>query len=261
MIDKSTLGGILVAAAGVVVGLFLDGGSVRQIIQPTAALIVFGGTLGAIMVQYPLQTLRQAMVGLRQVFLEPVAPTRAAVEVLMGYAQKARRRGLVSLDADLADIKDLFLRKCLTCAVDGMQRAPLRELMEIDLLNEEEKDEGAARVLESAGGFAPTIGIIGAVLGLIQVMQRLDNISEVGKGIAVAFVATLYGVGSANLLFLPMAGKMRIRARQAQLSRELMLEAALSIADGANPRMLRDKLAAHLVEPARSKPVARVAVQ
>ena len=253
-IDKSTLGGILVAAVGVMLGLFLDGGSVRQIIQPTAALIVFGGTFGAVMVQFPLQTLRQAMVSLQQVFLEPRTQTPASVEVLLGYAQKARRRGLVALDADLKDIEDPFLRKCLTCAVDGMQRGPLQELMEIDLTNLEEKEEGAAKVFEAAGGFAPTVGIIGAVLGLIQVMQQLDNIGEVGKGIAVAFVATLYGVGSANLLFLPLAGKMRIRAREAQLAREFMLEAALSIADGSSPRALRDKLTAHLEDTAKPKP-------
>jgi chemotaxis protein MotA len=261
LVDKSTLGGIVVAAAGIVAGLFLDGGSLRQIVQPTAALIVFGGTFGAVMVQFPMQTLRQAFTGLRQVLQEPKAPTAATVEVLLGYAQKARRRGLVSLDADLKDIEDPFLRRCLTCAVDGMQREPLRELMEIELANEEEKEEGAAKVLEAAGGFAPTVGIIGAVLGLIQVMQRLDNIGEVGKGIAVAFVATLYGVGSANLLFLPLAGKMRIRARERQQVRTLMLDAALSIADGSSPRTLRDKLTAHLEDASKLKPSATVSVQ
>jgi chemotaxis protein MotA len=260
-IDRSTLGGILVASVGIVVGLLLDGGSLRQIVQPTAAFIVFGGTLGAVMVQFPLQTLRHALVSLKQVFLEPGAPTPASVEVLLGYANKARRRGLIALDADLKDIEDPFLRKCLTCAVDGMQKEPLRELMQIDLAVEEEKAEGAARVLESAGGFSPTVGILGAVLGLIQVMQRLDNIGEVGKGIAVAFVATLYGVGSANLLFLPLAGKMRIRARETYVQRELMLEAALSIADGTSPRALRDKLTAHLEDFMKPKPVSTVAIQ
>ncbi len=262
-IDKSTLGGLLVVVVGVFAGLMLDGGSVRQIVQPTAALIVFGGTFGAVMIQFPWQTLRQALAALVGVVFESKAPTPASVEVLLGYAQKARRRGLVALDADLKDIEDPFLRKCLTGAVDGMQRGPLRELMEIELANEEEKGEGAARVLEAAGGFAPTVGILGAVLGLIQVMQKLDNIGEVGKGIAVAFVATLYGVGSANLLFLPMAGKMRIRAREAQARREIMLEAALSIADGTSPSALRDKLAAHLEDPSKLKvkPTLAVAVQ
>ncbi len=259
-IDKSTLSGLIVAAAGILIGLFFDGGNLRQIVQPTAALIVFGGTFGAVMIQFPMQTLREAIAGLRGVFFEPKPRTPASVEVLLGYAQKARRRGLVALDADLKDIEDPFLRKCLTCAVDGMQRAPLEELMAIDLANEEDKEDDAAKVFEAAGGFAPTVGIIGAVLGLIQVMQRLDNISEVGKGIAVAFVATLYGVGSANLLFLPLAGKMRIRAREAQLTRELMLEAALSIADGSSPRALRDKLTARLEEAPKAKALA-VAIQ
>lgn len=260
-LDKSTLGGIVVATLGVAAGLVLDGGSIRQVVQPTAALIVFGGTLGAVMVQFPVHTLRQAILGLREVLMEPKPATEASIEVLLGYAQKARRRGLVALDADLEDIEDPFLKKSLTCAVDGMQRGPMRELMEIDLAIAEEREDGAARVLEAAGGFAPTVGIIGAVLGLIQVMQRLDNIGEVGKGIAVAFVATLYGVGSANLFFLPLAGKMRIRAREAQQGRELMLEAALSIADGTSPRVLRDKLTAHLEEPTRLRPGASVTVQ
>ena len=260
-IDKSTVGGILVVVVGVVTGLLLDGGGLRQIVQPTAAFIVFGGTLGAVMIQFPLQTLGQCWVGLRQVFLEPRRPTPASIEVLLGYAQKARRRGLVALDADLKSIEDVFLRKCLTCAVDGMQRDPLRELMEIELANEEEKDDDAACVLESAGGFAPTIGILGAVLGLIQVMQRLDDIGAVGRGIAVAFVATIYGVGSANLLFLPLAGKMRIRAREAHLAREMMLEAALSIADGSSPRALREKLVARLDEHPKAKAPVAMAIQ
>ena len=260
-IDKSTVGGMLVVGVGVVAGLLLDGGGLRQVVQPTAALIVFGGTLGAVMIHFPLQTLRQCWTGLRQVFFEPKGPTPASIEVLLGYAQKARRRGLVALDADLKNIEDLFLRKCLTCAVDGMQRDPLRELMEIELANEEEKDDNAACVLESAGGFAPTIGILGAVLGLIQVMQRLDNIGEVGRGIAVAFVATIYGVGSANLLFLPLAGNMRIRAREAHLAREMMLEAALSIADGSSPRALRDRLVARLDEQPKAKAPIAMAIQ
>ena len=248
MVDKSTVGGILVAAIGVTVGLVLDGGRVTQVLQPTAALIVFGGTLGAVMVQFPVRVLFQALRGLREVFLEPPPPSPEFIERLLGYALKARRRGLIALDSDLAKMDNLFLKKCLTCVVDGMRRNELCELMESDIAQQEERDESLARVLDAAGGFAPTIGIIGAVLGLIQVMQRLDNIGEVGKGIAVAFVATLYGVGSANLLFLPLAGKVRIRAAEARRERVLILDAALSIAEGVSPRALKEKLNSYLGE-------------
>ena len=260
-LDRATLYGMGVAALGIVAGLFLDGGRVAQIVQPTAAFIVFGGTLGAVLIQFPMHTLRQAVAGLRQVFFEPVAPSSDLVDTLLGYAVKARRRGLVSLDADLESIHDPFLRKCLTFAVDGMQRAELQALMEADLAHEEEREESLARVFEAAGGFAPTIGILGAVMGLIQVMQRLDNIGEVGKGIAVAFVATLYGVGSANMLFLPLAGKMRIRAKEAQQVRELMVEAALCIADGVGPRALKDRLSAYLAEAPKTSAHVEVVLQ
>ncbi len=248
-LDRSTWIGIAVAVAGIAAGLMLDGGRMLQILQPTAALVVFGGTLGAVMVQFPMSTLREALGKLKQVFVEPQGPSPVFVEQLLGYALKARRRGLVALDADLPGIEDPFLRRCLTCAVDGMRRPELIELMDIELDLLAEKDETLARVFEAAGGFAPTIGIIGAVLGLIQVMQRLDNISEVGRGIAVAFVATLYGVGSANLLFLPLAGKVRVRAREAQHLRELMLESALAIADGISPRALRQRYDSYLQTP------------
>jgi chemotaxis protein MotA len=234
--------GIAVAATGVAIGLFLDGGKITQILQPTAALIVFGGTLGAVMVQFPMRVLRESAARLHRVLFEPERFSQSFVNELMEYALKARRKGVVSLDSDLGLIEDPFLRKCLTGAVDGMRSHELREMMEIDLACEEQKDESMARIFEAAGGFAPTIGIIGAVLGLIQVMQKLDNIGEVGKGIAVAFVATLYGVGSANLLFLPLAGKVRIRLREQQMLREIILDAALAITDGISPSALRQKL-------------------
>jgi len=148
----------------------------------------------------------------------------------------------VSLDSDLQEITDPFLKKSLMLAVDGTEPDELRKIMEFELNNQAEFEERAPQVFEAAGGFAPTIGIIGAVLGLIQVMQHLDKIDEVGRGIAVAFVATIYGVGSANLLYLPIAGKMKLRIREAQIVREMTLEGVASILEGMNPRMLETKL-------------------
>jgi chemotaxis protein MotA len=167
---------------------------------------------------------------------------------LVQYAQKARREGIVSLDAELAQIEDPFLKKSLTLAVDGTEPEELRKIMELELDNQAEYEEQVPQVFEAAGGFAPTIGIIGAVLGLIQVMQHLDKIDEVGRGIAVAFVATIYGVGSANLLYLPVAGKMKLRIREEQIAREMTLEGVASILEGMNPRMLETKLLGFLVE-------------
>ncbi len=152
------------------------------------------------------------------VFFDSEEDPQKLVGELVVYAQRARREGIVSLDAKLGDIGDPFLRKALMLAVDGTDPQELRKMMELDLDNQMEHSEKVAQVFESAGGFSPTIGIIGAVLGLIQVMQHLQNIDEVGKGIAVAFVATIYGVGSANLLFLPSAGKLKIKSHEKQLS-------------------------------------------
>jgi chemotaxis protein MotA len=168
------------------------------------------------------------------------------VTQLVGYANQARKNGIVSLDAETAKIEEPFLKKSLMLAVDGTEPQELRKIMELELDNIGERDEQVPKVFESAGGFSPTIGIIGAVLGLIQVMQHLQNIDEVGRGIAVAFVATIYGVGAANMFFLPMAGKMKLRMREEQILREMTLEGVISILEGMNPRMLETKLLGYL---------------
>ena len=202
-IDKSTVAGIAIALTGVGVGLLMDGGKLAQVLQPTAALIVFGGTLGAVMVQFPLRIVIQAFVQLKDVFFASEPEPDSLVQNLLRYAYKARREGILSLDAELAKIQDRFLRESLMLAIDGVNATDLRKMMELQLDYEGETQDRIPRVFDAAGGFAPTIGIIGAVLGLIQVMQHLQDIDQVGRGIAVAFVATIYGVGSANLLFLP----------------------------------------------------------
>lgn len=252
-VDKSSVSGITLAVTGIIAGLLLEGGNLGQILQPTAAIIVFGGTIGAVMLQFPLNVVLQAMRRLGSVFLSPRQDPEATILRLVKYAQKARREGIVSLDADLPDIEDPFLHKSLMLAVDGTEPDELRKIMELELNNQSEREEQVPQVFESAGGFAPTIGIIGAVLGLIQVMQHLDKIDEVGRGIAVAFVATIYGVGSANLLYLPVSGKMKIRIREEQIIREMTLEGVASILEGMNPHMLETKLLSYLVD-AESSP-------
>jgi chemotaxis protein MotA len=250
--DKSSIGGVILALGGILAGLLLEGGNLRQIFQPTAAMIVFGGTLGAVLLQFPLPIVMQAIRRLGSVFLNPKQDAEATIRRLVQYAQKARREGIVSLDAELSGIDDAFLLKSLMLAIDGTEPDELRKIMELELDNQAEYEEQVPQVFESAGGFAPTIGIIGAVLGLIQVMQHLDRIDEVGRGIAVAFVATIYGVGSANLLYLPIAGKMKLRIRDEQIAREMTLEGVASILEGMNPHMLETKLLSFLVHAEES---------
>jgi chemotaxis protein MotA len=254
-LDKSTLGGIALALAGIVTGLMLDGGKLAQVLQPTAALIVIGGTIGAVMVQFPLKIVFQALAHLKYVFFNSEPESDSLVQNLLRYAYKARRDGILSLDAELAKIQDPFLKESLMLAIDGVKATDLRKMMELQIDYMGEKEERIPKVFESAGGFAPTIGIIGAILGLIQVMQHLQDINEVGKGIAVAFVATIYGVASANLLFLPWAGKLRIRHRERQIIQEMTLEAVLSIIEEVNPRALELQLRSYMAAPARRHPL------
>lgn len=246
VVDRSTLVGIMIALAGISVGLTLDGGNIAQILQPTAALIVFGGTIGAVMVQFPLRIVIQAVLELRHVFFDSLPEPDSLVRNFLTYALKARKEGILALDSELAGIQDPFLRESLMLAIDGVNADELRRMMELQIDYRCEKEERIPRVFEAAAGYAPTIGIIGAVLGLIQVMQQLQNVSEVGRGIAVAFVATIYGVGSANLLFLPWAGKLRIRLRERRVIQEMTLEAVLSIMAGINPRILELQLESYL---------------
>jgi chemotaxis protein MotA len=251
--DKGSVGGVFLAVAGIVAGLLIEGGNLGQIVQPTAALIVFGGTMGAVLLQFPLTTVLAAFGRLAHVFSAPRKHNHQLLRLLVAFANKARRNGVVSLDSDLQTIQDPFLKQALMLAVDGTEPTDLRKIMRVSLDCTAEGEEQLPAVFESAGGFSPTIGILGAVLGLIQVMQHLDNIQEVGKGIAVAFVATIYGVGIANLFFLPFAGKMRIRVQEEHQRREMMLEGVISILEGMNPRMLEVKLGGFLDTVSREK--------
>jgi chemotaxis protein MotA len=249
--DKGTLSGVSIALAGIVTGLLIEGGKLQQVLQPTAAIIVFGGTLGAVMVQFPLRTVLQAIMQIKRVVWNSEPESDDLVKDLLRFAYKARKDGLVSLDAELDKVQDLFLRESLMLAIDGVSSGELRRMMEIQLDYQYGQNELVVKVFEAAAGYSPTIGIIGAVLGLIQVMQHLQNIDQVGKGIAVAFVATIYGVAAANLLFLPAAGKLKIRLRERQALQEVMLEGVLSILEGINPRALELRLGSYTSSPVR----------
>ena len=255
--DKSSIIGILVAIVAIVAGLLIEGGSLNQVLQPTAAMIVFGGTLGAVMLQFPLPTVLRAFKHAVQVFLRHKKDGDQALKLIIDFANKARRSGIVSLDQELNLIYDPFLKQAVMLAVDGTEPSELRKIMEIEIERRAEDEERVPAIFESAGGFSPTIGIIGAVLGLIQVMQHLDKIEEVGRGIAVAFVATIYGVGAANLILLPSAGKLKLRIQEERVHKEMVLEGIVSILEGMNPRMIEIKLQSFLAEDKNRKAVAR----
>jgi chemotaxis protein MotA len=244
-LDLATAAGLVVGLGGILGGLVLEGGSVREIAAPTALLIVLGGTLGAVMVSTPFHLLRGAMKSLTSVFFEKSESPEAMIAQIVDYSAQARKSGIVSLEKVADDAPDPFLRKALTLAVDGTDLQELRKMMELEIVMEEHHAEAEAKIFEGAGGYAPTIGIIGAVLGLIQVMKDLADIEKVGHGIATAFVATIYGVGFANLLFLPAAGKIKARAHEKTQMRELILEGVIGIVEGSNPKLIRSKLEAY----------------
>ncbi len=255
--DLASIGGILLALGGIIGGLILDGGKVSDIKQVTAAMVVLGGTIGAVMITTPLGVLIGAAKSIGSIFFEKAQPMAQIMEDIVGYATQARKQGIVSLEQQAATIQDPFLKKALNLAVDGMEMSQIRSIMELEIGLVEQRGEAEAKAFEAAGGYAPTIGIIGAVMGLMQVMKNLANIDEVGKGIASAFVATVYGVGVANLFFLPAAGKLKARLANSVQLREMMLDGVLAIVEGLNPKLIRTKLDAYVVRPAGKKSAAK----
>lgn len=246
--DLASILGLVVGIGGILGGMLLEKGELRHLYQVSAGMIVLGGTFGAVMVTTPMSTLLRAVKHAMLVFFDNAQSPSAAIEEIIGYATQARKQGIVSLEQAAGNVSDPFLKKALNLAVDGIEMSQIRSIMELDLSLVEHEGEAEAKVYEAAGGYAPTIGIIGAVIGLIHVMQNLADIEAVGKGIAGAFVATIYGVASANLFFLPAGSKLRSRMQAAVQIRELMLEGVLSIVEGLNPKLIHTKLDAYLQE-------------
>jgi chemotaxis protein MotA len=252
-LDIATCCGLVLALFGIVGGLVLEGGSLKDISQVTAAIIVLGGTLGAVMVTTPVSVLIGAVKRLPEVFVDRAQDANAVLEEIIQFATKARKSGIVSLEQDADGIKDPFLKKALNLAIDGMELKELRKMMELEISVEEQRTVAECKVYEAAGGYAPTIGIIGAVLGLIQVMKNLADIAEVGRGIGVAFVATVYGIGVANVFFLPAGAKIKARMQRSIQMQELILEGVSAIVEGLNPKLLRSKLEVYARHEARAK--------
>lgn len=246
--DYATVAGLAVAVAGVLGGLLLENGQIQDVAQVTALLIVFGGTLGAVLVSTPVATLTRAIKHASVIFFEEPRNDESLVSRILHFAMLARRGGIISIEAQALQVEHPLLRKGLLLAVDGVDTLEIRRQMELEMRVQADRAEEDARVFEAAGGYAPTIGIIGAVLGLIQVMKHLEAVSEIGKGIAVAFVATIYGVASANLLLLPAAAKLRFRACRQMQTQELIVEGVIAIAEGLNSHLIRMRLENFLEE-------------
>lgn len=240
--DVLSIVGIVLAFVAILGGNYLEGGHVAALVNGPAALIVIGGTLGAAFLQAPVHVLKRSGVVIRWIFLPPKIDLPGGIARVVSWSITARKEGLLGLES-VADLEpDDYARKGLQLLVDGAEPEAIRSILEVDLYSQEGRDIQASKVFESMGGYAPTIGIIGAVMGLIHVMGNLADPSKLGSGIAVAFVATIYGVGFANLLLLPIAYKIKSVALRQSRYREMLLEGILSIAEGENPRSIELKL-------------------
>jgi chemotaxis protein MotA len=240
--DLATAAGLLLAACGLLGGFLLEGGKPQAILGESAALIVFGGCIGATLVAHPLGEVLSAVKALGRVFFEKPDSCEPVVEQIISLSKQSRKTGLISLESTLDGIAEPVLRKGVMLVVDGVEPETIRDILETDIDVTVRRAERDAQVLESAGGFSPTIGIIGAVLGLIITMGRIDDTKLVGRGIASAFVATIYGVGFANLFLLPAAAKLRSHASRDRERMELMLLGTLALAEGMNTKLLHDKI-------------------
>ncbi|MFK0095985.1 flagellar motor protein [Pseudomonas sp. NPDC090592] len=240
--DVLSLIGLILAFVAIVGGNFLEGGHVGALVNGPAALIVLGGTLAAALLQSPLSAFKRALQILRWILFPPRVDLAGGIDRVVNWSLTARKEGLLGLEGVADTEPDPYARKGLQLLVDGAEPEAIRSILEVDFLTQESRDIQAAKVFESMGGYAPTIGIIGAVMGLIHVMGNLADPSQLGTGIAVAFVATIYGVASANLILLPVANKLKAIVMRQSRYREMLLEGLLSIAEGENPRSIELKL-------------------
>lgn len=244
--DLISIIGLCVGLLAIVGGQLLEGGHIGSLIQPTAFLIVIGGTAGAVMLQSPWKTFKAGLGMVKWVFRPPAPVLDQIIADIVVWSGVARKEGLLALETRIESHPDPFVRKGLQLLVDGVEPERIREVLEVEISRWEADLKQAGKVWEAAGGYAPTIGILGAVMGLIHVMENLSDPSKLGAGIAVAFVATIYGVGSANLVFLPMAKKLQAAIAQLVAVREMTVDGLIGIAHGDNPRLIESRLQGYL---------------
>lgn len=245
--DVISVIGLVVGVSAIVLGQVLEGGHVQSLIQPTAFFIVVGGTFGAVMLQSPVPVFISGLRMVKWVFVPPELSKDGLMARIDQWSHIARKEGLLALENQAQGLDDRFMAKGLQLLVDGAEPERLREVLEVEIDSYADQMRMGARIWESAGGYAPTIGILGAVLGLIHVMENLSDPSKLGAGIAVAFVATIYGVGSANLLFLPIGKKLMANIARLVTMREMFVDGLVGIANGDNPRIIESRLQGYVV--------------
>lgn len=246
--DTLTIIGIIVSFGAIFIGNILEGGHTDSLLQITAFIIVGGGTVGAVLVQTPKDIFIRSIKIASWIFIPPKIDFEESIQKIINYSNTARKDGILGLESLVEDESDEFLASGLNMLVDGNDPEKIKDSIEIRIESIEDFDTQAAKVYESMGGYSPTIGIIGAVMGLIHVMNNLSDPSKLGTGIAVAFVATIYGVGLANLIFLPMASKLKTCIARTARYQEMILEGVLNIADGENPKKIEPKLRAYIAK-------------
>ncbi|HSY30022.1 MAG TPA: flagellar motor protein [Burkholderiaceae bacterium] len=243
--DWGSVAGLILALAGIIVGQALEGGELSSLVQPAAFVIVVIGTLGAVLLQSGMSPfLRGVKMGV-WVFSPPLDNLRDIKRDVINWSVTARREGLLSLERQLDLVRDPYIAKGLRLIVDGVDPFKLREILDVEISVFESEQRLAVKVWESAGGYSPTVGILGAVLGLIHVMENLSDPSRLGSGIAVAFVATIYGVGLANLVFLPIGSKLKAMVNREVAKREMIADVFCGIATGENPRIIEERMTAY----------------
>ena len=244
--DRASIIGIFIGVGAIAGGNIFEGGKLNSILQITAAIIVFGGTVGATLVSYPFKDFKKAVMSLKYVFFEDKTDYQSIIKEISRFSSLVRKKGLIALESEIPKVNNDFLRRALSLAVDTMNPKTLKEMLEQENITYEAEKKKIAKVYETAGGFAPTIGIIGAVLGLIHVMENLSDPSRLGAGIAVAFVATIYGIGSANLILLPISKKLINKLNAELYFREMVIEGVTGILTGVNPFYLEEKLTGYI---------------
>jgi chemotaxis protein MotA len=249
--DITTIMGLVVGIGGLLLSVVLEGGHISSLFSLPAAVVIAGGTIGATTIGFTLEELKNVPTLLRIAFKNEEHDVTTLIATLVGFAEKARREGLLALEEDLSTVGDKFLRKGMQLVIDGTDAELVRSIMETELAFIQERHHKGASIFEAAGGFAPTMGIIGTVMGLVHVLGNLKDTDSLGPAIATAFIATLYGIFSANIFFLPIAAKLKNRSANQVLVYEVALEGILSVQAGDNPRIVEEKLEAFLAPQKR----------
>jgi chemotaxis protein MotA len=244
--DITTIGGMALGFTALIMGILLEGGSLGSYVGMSAAVIIFGGTIGATVASFPIHVVSKVPQLIIVAFTNQTYDLADTIKKLVAFSERARKEGILCLEAELVNIDDEFMKQSLRLVIDGTDPALVRDIMQAEISAIGERHHQFAAIFEAAGGYAPTIGIIGTVLGLINVLSNLADPSELGHSIALAFIATLYGVGSANLIWLPIGTKLKHKHKNEQIAKEIIVEGVLSLQSGDNPRIVEQKLKSFL---------------